>query len=62
MEAEDFTDNGTVIGIADDVIEDLLDQCIPASVVLLFLAFYLAREAMGFWLKLKSGRADDHEH
>lgn len=52
-EAEHATDDGTLLGIIGDVVEDFLDKDIPASVVLFIVAIIMAREVMGFWLKMR---------
>ena len=53
METENYSDDGTVIGIVSDVVEDFLEQDVPGSVVLIILAVVMAREIGGFWLKLR---------
>lgn len=52
-EAEDTSDDGTMLGIAGDVVEDFVDQCVPGSVVLIIVLIVMFREVTGFWLRLR---------
>ena len=52
-EEENYSDDGTIIGIVSDVVEDFLDQDVPGSVVLIIVIVVLFREATGFYLKLR---------
>lgn len=41
-EREDTSDDGSIVAIVDDWLEDLMDQSIPGSVVLLIVIVALA--------------------
>jgi hypothetical protein len=57
VEVEDFSDDEMLLAPAQDWFEDLMEQCVPGSVVLLIVLVLLAKpifETINNWITRKS--------